>query len=67
MLTVTCHREPLVIDIRENPRLTRLDDGSLLISVITRKDQGTYQCMAYNGIGESAIMKYTMIVLSRYP
>ncbi|XP_067878223.1 peroxidasin homolog isoform X2 [Heterodontus francisci] len=40
------------LDMKYNPRLNLLDDGTLMIQNIQEDDQGVYQCMAKNVAGE---------------
>uniref|UniRef100_H2ZVX8 Uncharacterized protein n=1 Tax=Latimeria chalumnae TaxID=7897 RepID=H2ZVX8_LATCH len=40
------------IDIKENSRLNQLEDGTLKINYTEESDEGIYQCMAKNVVGE---------------
>ena len=52
-------------NIREEPRLTYHQDGSLEISDIREEDDSQYSCRAYNSVG-SDTRTYTVIVHSEY-
>ena len=47
--------------IKLDPRITKLDDGSLQIEDIKEDDSTTYTCRAFNSVG-SATRTYTLQV-----
>ncbi|XP_057341638.1 protein sax-3 isoform X1 [Microplitis mediator] len=62
--TLQWKRNGHVIDLESTKRITLVDGGNLMISDVRQTDQGKYQCVAHNMVGdkESAVATLTVHV-----
>ncbi|XP_044018248.1 roundabout homolog 1-like isoform X1 [Aphidius gifuensis] len=62
--TLQWKRNGHVIDLEATKRITLVDGGNLMISDVKQTDQGRYQCVAHNMVGdkESAVATLTVHV-----